>query len=58
MEIELVGGKLRAAMNGRLLHDLDLDANAELRHRLRGGFIGLQDHNHPVAFRNIRIKPL
>ena len=30
----------------------------ELKYRLREGFIGLQDHNRPTSFRNIRIKKL
>lgn len=58
VEIELDDAHLRATLNGVLLHDLDLNANEELRHRLRDGFICIQDHGSPVAFRNIRIKPL
>lgn len=58
VEIMLDDNKLRATLNGQLIHDLDLDEDEELRYRLRRGFIGLQDHSDYVAFRNVRIKPL
>jgi len=58
LEIMLDGPKLKAALNGEVVQDLNLDDNEELRYRLRRGFIGLQDHGRYVAFRNIRIKKL
>ena len=58
LEITLDGAKLKAVLNDQVVQDLDLDANEELRYRLRRGFIGLQDHGCQVAFRNIRVKKL
>ena len=57
-EITLDGPRLKAVMNGRVVQDIDLDENEELRPRLRRGFIALQDHGNYVAFRNIRLKKL
>jgi hypothetical protein len=39
-------------------HDLDLEANAELRYRLRSGAIGFETLSYPLRFRNIRIEEL
>ena len=58
LEIVLDGSHMKATLNGKLIHDFDLDSIEELKYRLRDGFIGLQDHDHFVAFRNVRIKEL
>lgn len=58
VEIILNGSHIRATLNGQLIHDFDLDTVEDLRYRLKDGFIGLQDHNHYVAFRNVRLKEL
>jgi len=58
LEIMLQGSHLRATLNGTVVQDLNFDEVEELRYRLRRGFIGLQDHDDYVAFRNIRIKEL
>jgi hypothetical protein len=58
MEVVLNGPRLTVVLNGDTIQDLNMDEHDELRYRLRRGFIGLQDHNSPVAFRNIRIKRL
>ncbi len=58
LEITLNGSRFVAVLNGETVQDVDLDASEELRVRLKKGFIALQDHGHPAAFRNIRIKPL
>jgi len=58
LEIYLDGPRYRATLNGVIIQDLNFDQNDELRHRLRNGFIALQDHGSKVAFRNIRIKTL
>jgi hypothetical protein len=58
LEIELNGSHMKATLNGQVVHDFDMDTVEELKYRLKDGFIGLQDHNHFVAFRNVRIKEL
>ena len=58
LELILDGPRYRAILNGVIIQDLNFDEDDELRHRLRNGFIALQDHGSAVAFRNIRIKRL
>lgn len=58
LEIRLDGSWIRATLNGQVIHDFDMDTVEELRYRLKEGFIGLQDHDHYVAFRNVRLKKL
>lgn len=58
LEIMLNGSWIKATLNGQLIHDFDMDTVEILRYRLKEGFIGLQDHDHYVAFRNVRIKKL
>ncbi|MBI2425376.1 MAG: DUF1080 domain-containing protein [Candidatus Hydrogenedentes bacterium] len=58
VEIALQGSHMKAVLNGQVVQDINLDENEELRYRLRRGFIGLQDHDCQVSFRNIRLKPL
>jgi hypothetical protein len=72
-EISLRGSKLRATLNGELIHDLDLDKQEQIvqRHngtdappikdRPRRGHIGFQNlsrGSEPVQIRNARIKVL
>ncbi|MBI1321062.1 MAG: DUF1080 domain-containing protein [Candidatus Hydrogenedens sp.] len=58
LEIRFEGPHLKATLNGVVVQDISFDDNEELKYRLRDGFIGLQDHDNYVAFRNIRIKEL
>ncbi len=58
LEIMFTGPNLKATLNGKIVQDVNFDEHEELKYRLRRGFIGLQDHAHYVAFRNIRIKKL
>lgn len=58
VEITFNGPHLKAILNGQVVQDVNFEEHEELRYRLRRGFIGLQDHNNYVSFRNIRIKKL
>jgi hypothetical protein len=58
LEITLNGSHIKATLNGQVVQDFDMDTVEELKYRLKDGFIGLQDHDHYVAFRNVRIKEL
>ena len=58
LEIRLEGAKYTATLNGELVQDVNFDELPEMKHRLRHGHIGLQDHSNKVMFRNIRIKEL
>lgn len=58
IEIEFRGPKLKATLNGQVVQDLNFDDIEELKYRNREGFIGLQDHDCPVEWRNLRIKEL
>jgi len=57
-EVVCDGPYFRATINGVQVQDTNLDNHPVLKHRLKEGFIGLQDHGNPVAFRGIRIKEL
>ena len=64
-EVEFRGAHLKATLNGQVIHDFDLDdpaVNEKLREGIKlsqrcvRGYIALQDHGHPVEFRNVRIR--
>ena len=73
IEITADGGRVKVALNGTDVVDADLDRWTEagknpdgsknkfkkaLKDFPRRGYVGLQDHNSPVWFRNIKLKPL
>jgi Domain of Unknown Function (DUF1080) len=57
-EITCKGGKIAVVFNGEKVIDADDAKNETLAKRPRRGFIGLQNHNSGVEFRNIMIKSL
>jgi hypothetical protein len=57
-KIELDWPLLKIWLNGVQIHDRDFSTDHQLRYRRRMGFIGLQNHNSPVEFKNIFIKEL
>lgn len=50
--------RLQIWTNDEMIHDLDVEANPELRRRLRTGYLGLESLSYPIRFRNLRIKEL
>lgn len=58
VEVELRGTKLKAAVDGVVVQDLDLATDPELRHRLRRGSIGFPDMGHAYAVRNVTVEDL
>ena len=60
LKARLVGTHLKAWLNGKLIHDLDLaEHDATKGHAAAGsGYVSLQDHGLEMRFRNIRITEL
>ncbi len=50
--------KLQVWINGEPVHDIDMAAHPDLRHRLRSGFLGIAAASAPCRFRNLRIREL
>ena len=57
-EITAQGSRVIVVLNGVKVQDIDFNDFEALRYRKRSGYIGLQDHTNPCAYRNVRIKPL
>ena len=58
MRIRLEWPKLEVLSNGEATHSLDVEANPELRGKLRAGYIGFDTLSYPMRFRNIAIREL
>lgn len=58
VEITCRGSHVTIRINDVVVQDLDADKVDALKHRLRRGVIGLQDHGNEVSFRRIRIREL
>lgn len=50
--------QLRVTLNGEVVQDLNVEEHETLRHRLRRGYLGIQDRGKRVAYRNLEIKEL
>jgi len=50
--------RLQVWTNDELVQDLDVESVAELRHRLRSGYLGLESLSYPIRFRNLRVREL
>ncbi|HOE13184.1 MAG TPA: DUF1080 domain-containing protein [bacterium] len=57
-EIECRGPQVRIILNGKEIHNFNVDDIPQMKDRIREGVIGLQDHRCKVWFRKIRIKEL
>ncbi len=58
MRIRLDWPKLEVWSNGEATHSLDVEANPEVRYKLRSGYIGFDTLSYPMRFRNIRVREL
>jgi hypothetical protein len=59
LEIDCVGTRYQVIHNGVTVVDASEEQFSELASRLTSGYLGLQNHNEPVAFRHLRIgRPL
>jgi len=57
-EIECRWPQLRVTLNGERIHGIAMDREKAFKHRLRRGFIGIQNIGCRASFRNIRIRAL
>jgi len=58
LRIRLDWPQLNVWSNCEGTHDVNLESNRALRHRLRSGYIGFETLSYPLRFRNIRITEL
>ncbi len=56
--IRLAWPKLEVWWNGEPVQDLNVESVAELRHRLRQGYLGIESLSYPLRFRNFKIERL
>lgn len=56
--IRAEGRMISGWVNGQLVQQTNTARLPELKHRHLEGWIGFQDHNNPVEFRNIRVEKL
>jgi hypothetical protein len=56
--IQLQWPRFQAWLNGVMVQDVALDQHADLRWRLRKGYIGLASLGYPLRFRNLRVREL
>ena len=57
-EIKCDWPHLHVTLNDELIHEITMDTDANFRHRLRRGFIGIQNIGCRASFRNIQIRLL
>ena len=56
LEVTCRGPRIRVMLNGREIHDYDQTTLPETRDKPLKGSVCLQNHGHPVRFRNVRIR--
>jgi hypothetical protein len=57
LEINCRGTRYRVVQNGAVVIDVKADTIPDLKARAAEGFLGLQNHNEEVSFRNLRVGP-
>lgn len=58
LEITCLGTRVRVVLNGQTTADFDMATVPGMENVPSSGYIGLQNHGHPVAFRNVRIREI
>ena len=57
-ELECNWPRLRVMLNDELIHEISMDTDAAFKHRLRRGFMGIQNIGCRASFRDIQIRVL
>ncbi len=58
MKIRFDWPRLQVWTNGEVIHDLNVESNPDLRHKLRSGYLGFEALSYPLRFRSIKISEL
>jgi hypothetical protein len=58
IDVECVGPRIKATLNGREIVDIDQGTVAELKDKPLKGYVCLQNHGGTIAFRNVRIREI
>jgi hypothetical protein len=58
LEVECRGPRIRVTLNGRLIQDVDQSRHEALAGKPLRGFVSLQNHGSPAAFRAIELRDL
>jgi hypothetical protein len=58
IDITCVGTRIRVVLNGHLIQDYDQLSHADTQDKPLKGYVCLQNHGHPVRFRNVSIRSL
>lgn len=52
------GPVIDVVLNGRPIHHFDQRTHEETKHKPLEGHVCLQNHGHPIRFRNVRVRPV
>jgi hypothetical protein len=56
LEVTCIGPRIRVSLNGREIQDFDQTTLPETATKPLEGFVCLQNHGHPVRFRNVLVR--
>jgi hypothetical protein len=58
IDVECVGPRIKVALNGELIIDVDQDSVPQLREKPRKGYVCLQNHGGTIEFRSVRVRAI
>ncbi len=58
VDIRCQGPRIWVVLNGQTIHDLDQRDIKTIKNKPLSGYVCLQNHGHPIDFRNVRLKRL